>query len=107
MPLLNLVFARAFSCFLKCLIYKASGPRMHLFRIFPFSSIGSINLDKSRLINLRLKVSFEGEPPGTYRIYDYKWVSDNEYLLSSVQYDKNNFPTGLFYGGTFIRINKN
>lgn len=54
--------------------------------------------------NLRLKVSFEGEAIGTYRIYTYEWVSPNEYQLNSVQYDSNNFPTGLFYRGRFIRI---
>ena len=54
--------------------------------------------------NLRLKVSFEGEAPGTYRIYTYVWISPDEYQLNSVQYDENNFPTGLFYQGTFVRI---
>ena len=53
--------------------------------------------------NLRLKVSFEGEALGTYRIYTYEWVSPNEYKLHSTQYDENHFPTGLFYGGTFVR----
>src|SRR5688500_13874464 len=31
--------------------------------------------------DVTLKVSFEGEPEGTYRIYTYKWVSDNEYEM--------------------------
>lgn len=54
--------------------------------------------------NLRLKVSFEGEAPGTYRIYTYEWINQDEYQLNSVQYDENNFPTGLFYKGRFVRI---
>ncbi len=55
--------------------------------------------------NLKLKVSFEGEALGTYRIYTYNWINDNEYALLSVQYDKNDKPTGLFYKGNFIREN--
>jgi hypothetical protein len=53
--------------------------------------------------DLRLKVSFEGEAPGTYRIYHYTWTSDDEYDMKSVQYDSNDKPTGLFYGGRFVR----
>jgi hypothetical protein len=60
---------------------------------------GSVN-DKG---DLRLKVSFEGEAPGTYRIYDYVWVSADEYHMLSVQYGANDEKTGLFYGGSFIR----
>lgn len=54
--------------------------------------------------NLSLKLSFEGESKGTYRIYSYTWLNDDEYELKSIQYDKNDKPTGLFYGGNFIRI---
>jgi hypothetical protein len=53
--------------------------------------------------DLRLKVSFEGEAPGTYRIYDYVWVGADEYELKSVQYDASGKATGLFYGGRFVR----
>lgn len=56
--------------------------------------------------DITLKVSFEGEPEGTYRIYTYKWVTDNEYDLMSIQFNAKGEPTGNFYGGTFIRINK-
>ena len=56
--------------------------------------------------NLKLKVSFEGEAPGTYRLYSYIWVSDDEYELRSVQYDGKGVATGLFYGGNFVRKNK-
>lgn len=55
--------------------------------------------------NLRLKVSFEGEAEGTYRIYTYEWISEHEYALHSVQFDKDDQPTGLFYQGNFVRIN--
>lgn len=54
--------------------------------------------------DLRLKVSFSDEVPGTYRIYTYRWISDDEYELLSKQYDAQDKPTGLFYGGAFIRI---
>src|SRR5688500_16393363 len=60
---------------------------------------GSIN-DKG---DLRLNVSFEGEAPGTYRIYNYVWISEDEYDMRSVQFDANDKATGLFYGGRFIR----
>jgi hypothetical protein len=53
--------------------------------------------------DLRLKVSFEGEAPGTYRVYDYVWISPDEYDMKSVQFDASGKPTGLFYGGRFIR----
>lgn len=56
--------------------------------------------------NVTLKISFEGEPVGTYRLYTYKWVNANEYDLMSVQYDAKDKPTGNFYGGTFIRIQR-
>lgn len=54
--------------------------------------------------DLRLKVSFEGEAPGTYRIYTYQWITEDEYELKSIQYDDKDKATGLFYGGRFIRI---
>lgn len=53
--------------------------------------------------DLRLTVSFEGEAPGTYRIYNYVWISDDEYDMRSVQYDASGKATGLFYGGRFVR----
>ncbi|RYU96711.1 hypothetical protein EWM59_06050 [Emticicia agri] len=51
-----------------------------------------------------LKIAFADEPEGTYRRYSYKWISENEYELKSVQYDANDKPTGFFYGGVFVRI---
>jgi len=74
------------------------------------SSFGTIRAGKGNgTINangdVNLKLSFEGEPTGTYRVYNYKWIDDNEYHMKSVQYDENNKPTGLFYEGYFIRVN--
>ena len=73
------------------------------------SSFGSIRagkgtgtLDKDG--NVRLKLTFEGEPETTYRIYNYKWVSADEYHMRSVQYNESDEPTGLFYEGYFVRI---
>jgi hypothetical protein len=57
--------------------------------------------------DLSFKVTFEGEPDGSYRLYSYRWISENEYVLRSVQYDKNNKPTGSYYGGTFVRVTTN
>ncbi|MEO6730797.1 MAG: hypothetical protein ABIN01_06245 [Ferruginibacter sp.] len=54
--------------------------------------------------DVSLKISFADEPEGTYRLYTYKWISENEYDLKSIQYDAKDKPTGNFYGGTFVRI---
>ena len=56
--------------------------------------------------DLSIKVSFSDEAAGTYRLYTYTWINHNEYALKSVQYDEKDKPTGLFYGGTFVRINR-
>lgn len=56
--------------------------------------------------DLHLKLTFEGEPVGTYRKYTYRWINSDEYELQSVQFDSNHQPTGLFYGGNFIRVKK-
>lgn len=61
---------------------------------------GSVNKNG----DLRLKISFEGEAKGTYRIYTYTWLSLDEYALKSIQFDANDAPTGLFYQGNFMRI---
>lgn len=73
------------------------------------SSFGSIRIGKGHGAfygdqNLRLTISFEGEAYGTYRIYTYHWISEDEYALNSIQYDQNDQPTGLFYKGNFVRI---
>jgi hypothetical protein len=61
---------------------------------------GSLN-DRS---DLRLKLSFQDEPQGSYRIYEYLWVSDDEYSMMSRQYDREGKPTGNWYGGSFVRL---
>lgn len=53
--------------------------------------------------DVSLKISFADEAPGTYRLYTYKWISDDAYELRSTQYDGENKATGLFYGGVFVR----
>lgn len=56
--------------------------------------------------DVQLKLVFEGEPKGTYRIYNYKWISKDEYHMKSVQFSSSDEPTGLFYEGNFIRVKK-
>ncbi|WP_299314701.1 hypothetical protein [uncultured Aquimarina sp.] len=73
------------------------------------SSFGTIRAGKGKgTINekgdVKLKLSFEGEPKGTYRIYNYKWINKDEYHMKSVQFSEENTPTGLFYEGVFRRI---
>ncbi|MEM7107570.1 MAG: nuclear transport factor 2 family protein [Bacteroidota bacterium] len=75
------------------------------------SSFGSIRAGKGKgKINeqgdVELKLTFEGETPGTYRIYNYQWVNEDEYHMKSVQFSENDQPTGLFYEGYFVRLKK-
>ncbi|MEM9001221.1 MAG: hypothetical protein AAGB24_13235 [Bacteroidota bacterium] len=77
--------------------------------VFHLSSFGTIRAGNGQgTINeygdVTLRLSFEGEPEGTYRIYNYKWINDTTYHMKSVQYTQNDEPTGLFYEGTFVRI---
>ena len=77
--------------------------------VFHLSSFGTIRAgDGKGTINdngdVKLRLTFEGEPSDTYRIYNYKWLSENEYHMKSVQYGKDDQPTGLFYEGYFVRI---
>lgn len=55
--------------------------------------------------DVSLRLSFEGEAKGTYRLYSYKWVTADEYEMHSVQYDSSGKATGLLYGGVFVRRN--
>ena len=57
--------------------------------------------------DVSLKITFADEAEGTYRLYTYKWISENEYELKSIQYDANDKPTGFFYGGVFVRVHGN
>lgn len=80
--------------------------------VFHLSSFGDIRAGHGKGTiddegNVKLNLSFEGEPKGTYRIYNYTWMNDDQYYMKSVQYDKNDKPTGLFYEGNFVRIETN
>ena len=54
--------------------------------------------------DLQLTLHFQDEPEGSYRIYDYRWVSNDEYAMMSRQFDRDGKPTGNWYGGSFIRL---
>lgn len=54
--------------------------------------------------NLRLRIHFSDEPDATYRVYDYRWISDDEYEMISRQYDDQGRATGNWYGGSFVRV---
>lgn len=62
--------------------------------------VGSLN-EKG---DLRSRVSFADEPEGSYRIYEYTWVSKDEYTMMSRQFTSDGKPTGNWYGGTFVRV---
>ena len=82
---------------------RATGAVLHLSSFAPVrTGTGQGRVDAEG--NVSLKVSFSDEAPGTYRLYTYQWNSGDEYELRSVQYDRTGQPTGLFYGGTFVRI---
>ena len=75
----------------------------HSSSFFPARSgvgTGKVNEDG----DVTLKITFEGEAKNTYRQYEYRWVSEDEYTLRSIQYDNQDKPTGNYYGGTFVRI---
>jgi hypothetical protein len=54
--------------------------------------------------NLKNRIVFSDEPEGTYRIYEYVWISPDEYHMMSRQYGVDDTPTGNWYGGTFVRM---
>lgn len=64
--------------------------------------LGSGTINDNGDVNLKLQ--FEGEQEGTYRIYNYKWINNDEYYMKSVQYNEIDEPTGLFYEGNFVRV---
>lgn len=88
-------------------IFWSYNPRTK--EVFHLSSFGTIRAGHGKgSINtngdVTLRLVFEGEPEGTYRIYKYQWLNENEYHMRSVQYASNDEPTGNFYEGTFVRI---
>jgi len=98
-------------------IIDGPAPNGHIFwtynpntkKVEHLSSFGSIRIGTgagtvNKNGDVRLQLSFEGEAEGTYRIYNYTWLNNDEYHMKSVQYDANDHPTGLFYEGTFIRV---
>jgi len=58
----------------------------------------------SERADLETKIHFTDEPEGSYRIYEYKWLSDDEYSMLSRQFDRDGKPTGNWYGGSFVRL---
>lgn len=56
--------------------------------------------------DLHSRVSFADEPEGRYRLYEYVWVSKDEYTMMSRQYSSDGKPTGNWYGGTFVRLKR-
>lgn len=66
------------------------------------TGVGTGQIDtEGNLIN---RIAFTDEPDGTYRIYEYDWVSDDEYTMMSRQFNADDEPTGNWYGGTFVRV---
>ncbi|MBP2160292.1 MULTISPECIES: hypothetical protein [Asticcacaulis] len=56
--------------------------------------------------DLRLTLRFTDEPDGTYRVYEYTWITAHEYSMISRQFDSKGEATGNWYGGTFVRLRK-
>lgn len=81
----------------------ASGEVQHLSH-FGTARLGTGQGRLSEAGDLTLTLRFRDEPAGTYRIYEYVWVSDNEYEMISRQYDAAGAATGNWYGGSFVRV---
>lgn len=64
------------------------------------TGVGTIN----ETGDLNIRITFSDEPEGTYRIYDYVWITDDAYEMMSRQYAKDGTATGNWYGGTFVRV---
>ena len=86
--------------------YNPNTKEVHHLSSFGEIRAGSGKGTVSETGDLELKLVFEGEPKDTYRIYHYRWIDENEYHMKSVQYNQSGAPTGLFYEGTFVRIQK-
>lgn len=88
------------------ILWSYDGDRKQVHHLSHFglarNGVGSGSVDERS--NLRLRVRFQDEPEGSYRIYEYNWVSDDEYSMMSRQFDQNDTPTGNWYGGSFIRL---
>lgn len=84
--------------------YDSDKSKVHHLSHFGSSRNGVGSGALNEKADLTTKVSFQGEPDDTYRIYEYKWVSESEYSMLSTQYDVSGKPTGNWYGGSFVRI---
>ncbi|NVE94060.1 hypothetical protein [Altererythrobacter lutimaris] len=82
----------------------AEGSEVHHLSHFGTARLGHGFGELSPQGDMRLRIRFSDEPDGTYRVYDYRWLSETEYEMISRQYDCQGQPTGNWYGGTFIRI---
>ena len=85
-------------------IYDSESKKVHHLSSFGKKRLGRGTGTISDKGDITLKIIFSDEPKGTYRIYRYKWISNEQYLMTSVQYNLNEEPTGLFYQGNFVRI---
>ena len=93
----------------KCNGFKALNNNPNTKEVHHLSSFGTLRsgIGKGEVLkngDVTLKITFEGEPKDTYRIYQYKWITDDKYHMRSVQYTLDDNPTGLFYEGVFIRL---
>ncbi len=85
-------------------IYDADKKEMNSLSSFSNNrtGVGTGTIDNKG--NIESKVRFQGVNDGRYRIYVYTWISENEYIIKSYEYDKYDKRTGSYYSGTFIRI---
>jgi hypothetical protein len=88
------------------IVWSYNGARKDVHHLSHFgterSGVGVGKLDDRA--NLTLRVSFQDEPEGSYRMYEYVWVSNDEYTMMSRQFDGTGKPTGNWYGGEFVRV---
>jgi hypothetical protein len=84
--------------------YDGSRKRIHWLSHFGTERTGYGTGTIDSASNLKFKLNFTDEPEGSYREYRYEWVSPNEYVLRSTQYDAQGQATGNWYGGTFVRL---
>jgi len=84
--------------------YDSLNNKLHHLSHFGTQRLGTGEGIVSETGNLRNKISFKDEPEGTYRIYEYNWVTADEYTMMSRQYDSDGAGTGNWYGGSFVRL---
>ncbi len=86
--------------------YDSARKQVHHLSHFGTSrnGVGTGELDEKG--NLHSRVSFQDEPEGSYRLYEYVWLTKDEYTMMSRQYASDGKPTGNWYGGVFVRREK-